>query len=75
VDTEPRRLFTAIIDQECDMYVGLCPELDITSQGSSVEDALANLREAVDLEAADPKEIAKRRRGHVFVTQFTAAHG
>lgn len=47
MDTEPQRLFTAIIEQESEMYVGLCPELDIASQGCSVEEALANLRDAV----------------------------
>ena len=71
------RLFTAIIEREDDAYVALCPELDIASQGESIEDALSNLREAVDLffEAADPREIRERQRGHVFVTQFQAARG
>jgi predicted RNase H-like HicB family nuclease len=51
------RFFTAIIEREDDAYVALCPELDIASQGGSIEDALSNLREAVELffEAADPK--------------------
>lgn len=31
--------FTAIIEKEDDMYVALCPEIDIASQGKSVEDA------------------------------------
>jgi predicted RNase H-like HicB family nuclease len=41
--------FTAIIEREDKLYVALCPELDIASQGSSVENALENLKEAVDL--------------------------
>ena len=71
------RLFTAIIEREDDAYVALCPELDIASQGGSIEEALSNLREAVDLffEAADPREIRERQRGQVFVTQFQAARG
>jgi predicted RNase H-like HicB family nuclease len=71
------RLFTAIIEREDDAYVALCPELDIASQGGSIEDALSNLREAVDLffQAADPKEVRERQRGHIFVTQFQAARG
>ena len=75
--TDSERLFTAIIEKEDDIYVALCPELDIASQGGSIEDALANLREAVDLflQAADPKEVRERRRGHIFVTQFLAARG
>jgi predicted RNase H-like HicB family nuclease len=75
--TEGERLFTAIIEEEDDTYVALCPELDIASQGGSIENALDNLREAVDLflQAADPKEVQDRRRGHIFVTQFLAARG
>jgi predicted RNase H-like HicB family nuclease len=77
MSTESERLFTAIIEREDDTYVALCPELDIASQGGSIENALENLREAVDLffEAADPKEVQQRRRGHIFVTQFLAARG
>jgi predicted RNase H-like HicB family nuclease len=54
---------TAIIEREGDGYVGLCPELDIASQGDSIEMARANLQEGVDLffETADPSEIARRR--------------
>jgi predicted RNase H-like HicB family nuclease len=71
------RFFTAIIEREDDAYVALCPELDIASQGGSIEDALSNLREAVELffEAADPREIHERQLGQVFVTQFQAARG
>lgn len=35
--------FTAIIEREEDSYVALCPELDIASQGASVEAAHLNL--------------------------------
>ena len=71
---EAPRLFTAIIEQEGDSYVALCPELDVTSQGESVEQALANLREAVELflETGDSGEFQHRRRGQVFVTNFRA---
>lgn len=43
-------------------HVALCPELDVASQGDSVENASANLRAAVELvlETADPREIARR---------------
>jgi predicted RNase H-like HicB family nuclease len=69
--------FTAIIEREGNLYVALCPELDIASQGTSVEGALEHLKEAVDLflETADPNELKERRREHVFVTQFQAANG
>ena len=41
--------FTAILEREGDVYVALCPELDIASQGGTIEEATANLREAVAL--------------------------
>ena len=48
---------TAIIEREGDGYVSLCPELDIVSQGGSIEEARDNLREALELffEAASPE--------------------
>jgi predicted RNase H-like HicB family nuclease len=72
-----KRSFTAILEREEDQYVALCPELDVASQGPSVEEALANLREAVELflECADPKEVQQRRHEDVFVTRFEAANG
>lgn len=70
-------MFTAIIEREENLYVALCPDLDVASQGTSIENALDNLKEAVALflETADPSEMKARRREHVFVTQFQAAHG
>jgi predicted RNase H-like HicB family nuclease len=70
-------VFTAIIEREGNLYVALCPELDVASQGTSIESALDNLKEAVALflETADPSEMKARRREHVFVTQFQAADG
>ena len=54
--------FTAIIELEDDGYVSLCPELDIASQGSTIEEAKQNLAEAIQLflEVADSSEITKR---------------
>lgn len=56
------RTLTATIWREDDGYVSLCPELDVASQGDTVEEARANLQEAVDLffEAADASEVAER---------------
>jgi predicted RNase H-like HicB family nuclease len=55
---------TAIIEREGDGFVALCPELDIASQGDSVDEARANLQEALELffETASPEEI-KRQSG------------
>jgi len=54
--------FTAIIEKEGNMYVSLCPELDIASQGSTVEEAKRNLEEAILLffEHASEEEIKER---------------
>lgn len=56
------RHFTAIIEREDDWYIALCPELDIASQGQSVEEARYNLIEALELffETASPAEIQQR---------------
>ena len=69
--------YTAIIEKERDLYVALCPELDIASQGASIEEAKANLTEAVELflECADPEEVQRRFHGEIFVTRFDASHG
>ena len=40
---------TAIIKKGEKHYVALCPELDVVSQGHTVEGALKNLKEAVEL--------------------------
>ena len=71
------RTYTAIIEKEGDGYVSLCPELDIASQGDTVEQAAANLKEAVQLflEHADPSEIERRLHDEVYVTHFDAVHG
>jgi len=69
--------FTAMIYREDDGYVALCPELDVASQGDSIEQASANLQEAVELflESADPSEIDGRMKGAVFVTSLEVAAG
>ena len=65
------RRLTAIIEREDDGYVALCPEVDIASQGSTVEEARENLVEALTLffETADASEIAHRLHSDVFITQ------
>ena len=74
--TQPLRL-TAIIEREDEGFVSLCPDLDIASQGSSIEEARANLVEALSLffETADPSEIARRFRSEVFITQVEVPVG
>ena len=69
--------FTAMIYRENGGYVALCPELDVASQGESVEEASANLREAVELflETADPSEVAVRTRGELYVAALEVRAG
>jgi predicted RNase H-like HicB family nuclease len=68
---------TAIIEREGAGFVSLCPELDIASQGDSVEQARDNLQEALKLffETASSEEIEQRLHGEVFVTQVEVADG
>jgi len=69
------RRLTAVIQRDGDGFVALCPELDIASQGNTIETARENLQEAVQLfvECASPAEIQIRLRDEVFVTQVEVA--
>ena len=71
------RRLTAVIEREDDGYVALCPELDIASQGSTIEEARANLVEALTLffEVADETELTRRMHNEVFVTQVEVPVG
>lgn len=71
------RQFTALIQREGDGYVSICPELDIASQGQTVPEARANLREALELffENAPAEEVARRLTSEVYVTQVEIAVG
>ncbi len=44
-----KKVFTAIIHKEEDLYVAECPEVGTASQGESVEEAVRNLQEATEL--------------------------
>jgi len=75
--TKQTRILTAIIEREGDGYVALCPEIDVASQGASVEEARRNLTEAIELffETADRSEIESRLHTEVFVTQLEVGIG
>ena len=68
---------TALIESDGDGDVALCPEVDIASEGDTVEAARANLTEALELflEAASPGEVAHRLRRDVFVTSVEVSLG
>lgn len=68
---------TAIIEREGDGYVSFCPELDIASQGDTVQEARENLREALELffETASPAEIQQRLHDEIYITRLEIAIG
>jgi len=64
---------TAIIRKGEKQYVALCPELDVVSQGATIEKALGNLREAAELyleEVGPPEGVGS---GAIMVTHFEVA--
>jgi predicted RNase H-like HicB family nuclease len=72
-----QKQFTAIIDREDDGFSALCPELDIASQGDTIEEAKKNLQEALELffECASPEEIEIRLHKETDITQIGVAVG
>ena len=64
-----KRTFNASVSKEGDWYVAQCLEIDLASQGETEEDALANLREALELyfESPTPTEGPKVRTIEVEV--------
>jgi len=50
-----KRLFSATVSREGDWYVSQCLQLDIASQGETEEEALANLKEALELHFERPQ--------------------
>ena len=71
------RTLTATIWREDDGFVALCSELDIVSQGDSVEEARQNLKEAVELffETAHPDEVARRMNAEIYITPLEVTVG
>ena len=68
MSTKPFQL-TAVIERDDDWFVATCPEVDVVSQGKTIEDARANLLEAVELflEVASPSEIKRRLKTETYV--------
>jgi len=50
-----KRPFAATVWQEGKFYVSQCLEVDVASQGESEEEALANLKEALELHFEAPQ--------------------
>ena len=72
-----QKQMTAIIEREGNGYVSFCPELDIASQGDTVQEARENLREALELffETASPTEIQQRFHDEIYITRLEIAVG
>lgn len=70
-----KRTLTVIIEREGDGYVALCPEVDVASQGETVDEARDNLKEALELffETASAEEVRRRLHDEVYVTRLEVA--
>lgn len=66
-------MYSAVIQREGKWYVSWCPELDVASQGKTVEEALKNLKEAVELYLED--EDARPPKTPPLITTFEVSHG
>ena len=64
------KTFTAIIQKEEDMYVAKCAEIGTISQGSTIEEAIENLKEATELYL---EEFPLKRPSHPILTTFEVA--
>lgn len=64
-------IFSAIIRKEDDLYVALCPETGTASQGETMEEAMANLKEATELYL---EEFPMPKIERPFMTTFEVAH-
>jgi predicted RNase H-like HicB family nuclease len=66
------RTFTAVLYREEDMYIAECPEVGTVSQGRTVEEAVANLKEATELYLEEfPLEGGRRP----IITTFEVTEG
>ena len=70
-------MFAAIVQKDQGGWSALCPDLDVASQGDTIEQAMANLREAVELffEVANPREVERRLRSEIYLSQLEVQVG
>ncbi len=64
------KAFTAIIQKEEDMYIAKCPEVGTVSQGATVDEAIANLKEATELYL---EEFPLKEKSRTLLTTFEVA--
>jgi predicted RNase H-like HicB family nuclease len=63
------RTFTAVLHKEDELYVADCPEVGTVSQGATIEEAVANLKEATELYL---EEFPTPQTSHPILTTFEA---
>ncbi len=66
----PARTFTAAVHREEDWYIAQCLEVDVASQGHTIDEALANLAEAVELYLEEVDDPAAHLTATPLVTSF-----
>ena len=64
------KTFTAVIHREDEIYVADCPEIGTVSQGKTIDEAIANLKEATELYL---EEFPPRHVVHPIMTTFEVA--
>ena len=62
-----KRQFTASVWQEGDWYVAQCLEVDVASQGESEDEAIDNLREALELHFEPPRATVMPEIRHIEI--------
>ncbi len=69
--------FTAIIQQDNNIYMSFCPELDIASQGDTIQEARKNLAEAIQLflQEASPNELKERLNSEIYISSLEISVG
>ncbi len=65
------KTFIAVIHKEDDLHVAECPEVGTVSQGYTIEEAIANLKEATELYL---EESSLPDVGRPLVTTFEATY-
>jgi predicted RNase H-like HicB family nuclease len=67
-----KRYLTAVLTREEDGFVALCPEVDVVSQGNTVEEAKKNLKEAVEMffECASESEVDERLGTEAYISSM-----
>lgn len=66
------RTFTAVLHKENDLYVAECPEVGTVSQGHTIEEAVANLKEATELYL---EELPVAEAPRPLLTTFEVTYG